>query len=145
MVILSPGKLEGLTVNLILRQAIALINLAHVVHRYKEPLQQRVWEALECCKQKQQLIIVETGKIRNLKEIWAVRLCSAVVSEDCAEMNQQPSLLNPNDLAPFSLSSENPKEGEFKRYAFGLQRNHCSWLLLVRFIIRSLRKKHIKV
>ena len=144
MVILRPGKLEGLTVNLILRQAIALTNLAHVVHRYKEPLQKRVWEALECCKQKQ-LIIVETGKIRNLKEIWAIRLCSAIVSEDSAEINQQPSLLNPNDLAPFSLSSENPKEGEFKCYAFGLQRNHCSWLLLVRFIIRCLSKKHGKV
>lgn len=107
-------------------------------------MQKRVWEALECCKQKQ-LIIVETGKIRNLNEIWAIRLCSAVVSEDSVEMNQQPSLLNSNDLAPFSLSSENPKEGEFKRYAFGLQRNHCSWLLLVWFIIRCLSKKHSKV
>lgn len=65
MVILSPDKLEGLTVNLILRQAIALTNLAHVVHRYKEPLQKRVREALECCKQKQQLIILETGNIRS--------------------------------------------------------------------------------
>lgn len=95
--ILSPGKMKGLIVNLILRQAIAVTNLAHVVHRHKESLQKRVWEAVECCKQKQPLLImVETGKIRNLKEIWAVRLCSAVVREDCAaEMNQQPSLLKP--------------------------------------------------
>lgn len=134
--ILSPGQLKGLMVNLILKQAIAVTNLAHVVHRQleqtnKEPLQNRVWEALECCKQKQQLlIVVETGRIRNLKEIWAVRLWSAVVIEDCAvEMNQQPSLVNPKDLAPFSLSSENPKEGEFKMLCIWVTEETPSLLL----------------
>lgn len=136
MVILSPGQLKGLMVNLILKQAIAVTNLAHVVHRQlkqtnKEPLQNRVWEALECCKQKQKLLImVETGKIRNLKEIWAVTLWSAVVIEDCVvEMNQQPCLVNPNDLAPFSLSSENPKEGEFKMLCIWVTEEIPLWLL----------------
>lgn len=98
-----------------------------------------------------EMIIIDYGGDSKGKKTWrylAVIFCSRVVSENCAgEMNQQPILLNPNNLAIFSLSSANLQEAEVKSHAFGLQRrlHHCSWLLLVKFMVRILSKKHIKM